>query len=71
MHPVSRRELIKRLRKLGFEGPFSGGKHAFMRRDKLKLRIPNPHSNEDIGVPLLLMILEQGGITQEEWESVK
>jgi hypothetical protein len=29
---VKRRGLIAGLRKLGFEGPFSGGKHEFMKR---------------------------------------
>jgi len=52
MKPVSRRELIRRLRSFGFEGPFSGGHHSFMKRGRLKLRIPNPHG-KDIGVPPL------------------
>ncbi|MEW6048580.1 MAG: type II toxin-antitoxin system HicA family toxin [Bacillota bacterium] len=67
MRPVSRQELIRRLRRLGFEGPFSGGKHSFMRRGPLKLRIPNPHEG-DIGPALLKEILRQAGITREEWE---
>jgi len=41
--PVKRSELIRILRQLGFEGPFSGGKHAFMIRGEKTLRIPNPH----------------------------
>jgi len=28
--PIKRRELILGLRRLSFEGPFSGGKHQFM-----------------------------------------
>ena len=40
MEPVSRRELIKRLRKLGFQGPFSARKHSVMSKGRLKLRIP-------------------------------
>ncbi len=72
MEPVSRRELIKRLRKLGFQGPFSGGKHSYMSRGKHKLRIPNPHSEEDIYSPLLdNIILRQAKISREEWESTK
>jgi len=51
--PVGRNELIKRLLRLGFEGPFSGGCHSYMKRGQLKLRIPNPH-NKDIGVGLLI-----------------
>lgn len=40
---VTLRELVRRLRVLGFEGPYSGGRHFFMIREKLKLRIPNSH----------------------------
>jgi len=29
---ISRRELIKKLKALGFTGPFSGGKHQFMKK---------------------------------------
>lgn len=74
MEPVSRRELIKRLHKLGFRGPVSASKHSYMQRDrdKLKLRIPNPHSaGADIGSPILDRILKQAGISKEEWESTK
>lgn len=68
MNPVNRRELIRRLRLFGFEGPFSGGRHSFMRRGQLKLRVPNPHAG-DIGVPLLREILRQAGIQESEWEN--
>jgi len=65
--PVSRRELIRCLRTLGFEGPFSGGKHEFMIRGDLVLTIPNPHGT-DIGVDLLARILKQAGVTRREWQ---
>lgn len=32
LSPVSRRELIRRLQGLGFEGPFSGGKYRYASR---------------------------------------
>src|SRR5262245_33407859 len=38
--PVKRRELIAVLRKLGFSGPYSGGKHDFMQKADLILTIP-------------------------------
>jgi len=44
--PIKRKELIHYLKKLGFEGPYSGGKHQFMVKDKLTLTIPNPHKSE-------------------------
>lgn len=65
--PTKRRDLIARLRRLGFTGPFSGGKHEFMVRDQLVLTIPNPHRG-DIGVGLLSVILREAGISRKEWE---
>jgi len=67
--PTSRRVLVATLRKLGFKGPFSGGKHEFMVRGDVVLTIPNPHS-KDIGIGLLAVILKQAGVTRKEWESV-
>jgi predicted RNA binding protein YcfA (HicA-like mRNA interferase family) len=65
--PLKRRELIVALRKFGFDGPYSGGKHEFMVRDDLVLTIPNPHRG-DIGVGLLAVVLRQAGISRGEWE---
>jgi len=49
--PVSRRKLIERLTQLGFDGPYTGGRHMFMLRGEHRLIIPNPHE-EDIGVAI-------------------
>jgi predicted RNA binding protein YcfA (HicA-like mRNA interferase family) len=65
--PIRRRELIAALRRLGFSGPYSGGKHEFMQKAKLVLTIPNPHRG-DIGPKLLGVLLRQAGISREEWE---
>ena len=67
--PISRRDLIAALRNAGFEGPYSGGKHQFMVRDGLRVRIPNPHQG-DISQNLLARILKQAGIDREEWEDL-
>jgi hypothetical protein len=40
---LSRKDLIRRFRELGYLGPFSGGKHQFMIKGSQKIRIPNPH----------------------------
>lgn len=64
--PVSRRELIQRLRRLGFEGPFTGGRHEFMVRREVRLVVPNPHRQE-ISTDLLVRILRQAGVSREEW----
>ncbi len=64
--PVSWQSFVRRLRELGFEGPYSGGKHPQMRRGEVTVIIPNPHQG-DISVGLLQRILRQAGISREEW----
>jgi predicted RNA binding protein YcfA (HicA-like mRNA interferase family) len=64
--PVDWRTFVKRLQELEFEGPYSGGKHLFMRKGDLVLTIPNPHKGT-IGVDLLTRILKQARISREEW----
>lgn len=64
--PISRRELIRYLKKLGFEGPYKGKKHDFMVKGDLTPRVPNPHRG-DISKDLLGRILEQAGVSKEEW----
>ena len=64
---VSRRELVKRLKKLGWAGPFKGGRHDFMTMPgRRPLRIPNEHGS-DIGPDFLRRILAQAGISRDEW----
>lgn len=65
--PISRRELIKKFRNLGYSGPFSGGKHQFMVKGRHKIRIPNPHGTKDIHQSLLKEILRQAGINEGDW----
>jgi len=66
--PISRRNLVKKFRKLGFDGPYSGGRHQFMAKASLKIRVPNPHKSGDITDSLLHEILRQAGISKEEWD---
>ena len=68
--PIKRKNLISALRQLGFTGPYVGGKHEYMQRNSLKVHIPNPHQS-DINVGLLKRILEEAGISQEEWEQLE
>ena len=68
--PVKRKDLIRHFRQLHFEGPFSGGRHQFMVKGDITVRIPNPHK-DDIGKELLARILRQAGISQEEWEALR
>jgi predicted RNA binding protein YcfA (HicA-like mRNA interferase family) len=64
--PISWAVLIRRLKKLGFDGPFQGGKHPYMVKDDLVLTIPNRHRG-DISVDLLSRIIKQAGITRKDW----
>jgi predicted RNA binding protein YcfA (HicA-like mRNA interferase family) len=66
--PISRKKLIRRLRKLGFTGPLSGGRHQFMVKGELKVRVPNPHRRGDISDSLLKEILRQAGISENKWD---
>ncbi len=67
--PVRRIDLVRYLRRLGFLGPYSGGRHEFMIRGQTRLFVPNPHAG-DIGRDLLSRILRQAGISREEWEDL-
>lgn len=67
--PIRRRELIANLRRLGFAGPFPGGRHELMTRGKDHAILPNPHQG-DIDAPFLARILRQAGITRDEWEAL-
>lgn len=60
---------IAGLRALGFDGPYSGGKHEFMVRGDVVVTIPNPHRS-DIGAGLMKRILEQARVSRKEWERV-
>lgn len=66
LSPVSWQQFVKRMKELGFEGPYAGGKHPQMRRGTVTLIIPNPHEG-DIGVGLLTRLLRQAGVSREEW----
>ena len=66
--PVSRAKLIKRLKNIGFEGPFPGSDHDYMVRGDNFVRIPNDHRRE-IGANLVAEILREGSISREEWLS--
>ncbi|KKR61501.1 hypothetical protein A2643_02270 [Candidatus Nomurabacteria bacterium RIFCSPHIGHO2_01_FULL_39_220] len=67
--PISVKKLIQNLSMLGFSGPYSGGRHMFMIKGDLKLRVPNPHKG-DISKSLLSEILRQAGISSSEWNKL-
>ena len=66
---ISWRKLVQNFQKLGFEGPYSGGKHQFMKRGSLKVHIPSKHKG-DINPALINEILRQSGIDKEDWNNL-
>jgi predicted RNA binding protein YcfA (HicA-like mRNA interferase family) len=64
--PVTWVELVRGLRRFGFDGPYQGGKHPYMVKSELVLTLPNPHRTQ-VSMDLLSRILKQAGITREEW----
>jgi predicted RNA binding protein YcfA (HicA-like mRNA interferase family) len=68
LNPVSRREFVRKLKALGFEGPFPGGKHQWMRRAGLRITIPNLHRGA-IDPGLIRRILRQADVSVDEWVS--
>lgn len=65
--PIKRIDLIRYLKDSGFEGPYAGGNHQYMIKEKLKLALPNPHQG-DISRDFLARILRQAGIDRKTWE---
>lgn len=67
--PICRRKLIAYLRDIGFDGPYTGGRHQHMDNGQVKVSIPNPHRG-DISRSLLREILRKAGISIEDWENL-
>lgn len=54
--PCKRIEFIRKLRQLGFDGPFSGTRHHFVVLNQKRLAIP---SNAEYSVPQTRMMLRE------------
>ncbi|MBI2849218.1 MAG: type II toxin-antitoxin system HicA family toxin [Chloroflexi bacterium] len=71
--PCKRREFVRRLGKLGFDGPFSGARHQFMIYGQYRLSIP---TNVEYSVPQVRVLLREVAdilgrrISAGEWESL-
>lgn len=63
---ISWEKLVQKFRRLGFDGPYSCGRHLFMIKGDFKIHIPNPHKN-DISRHLVSEILRQAGISTKDW----
>lgn len=66
---MSWREIVRRFRNLGFDGPIyrkSKADHPFMVKGSLKAKIPNKHG-KDIDGALIDRVIKQAGISKDEW----
>jgi predicted RNA binding protein YcfA (HicA-like mRNA interferase family) len=66
---ISRADLVRYLKQLGFDGPFPGGKHEYMVKEGFRLTIPNHHRG-DIDKKLLGKLLKQAEISRDDWEAL-
>ncbi len=68
LKPESSRTTIKKLRQLGYDGPYGGGRHIFMRHPETKHKIPVPaHGGRDIPIGTLRAMLRQLDISVQDW----
>ena len=72
-NPCTRKEFIRKLRKIGFSPPEPGGRHFYMRHGTYTFTVP---SNREYSMPQVRMLLsevEEGiarKITIEEWDAL-
>jgi hypothetical protein len=71
--PLKRRDFIRKLRALGFDGPYSGTRHQFMILGQHRQTIP---TNSEYSVPQIRLLLRQvesilaRRVALEEWNSL-
>lgn len=71
--PCKRSDFVRKLRGLGFDGPFSGTRHQFMVFSQKRLAIP---SNSEYSVPQLRMLIREievflgREVSVEEWANL-
>jgi hypothetical protein len=71
--PCKRSDFIRKLRRLDFDGPFTGTRHQFMVLSQKRLAIP---SNTEYSVPQLRMMIREAEalmgreVTSDEWNNL-
>lgn len=71
--PLKRRDFIRKLRSLRFEGPYSGTRHQFMVLGEHRQTIP---TNPEYSVPQIRMLVRQvesilgRTLSLDEWNSL-
>jgi predicted RNA binding protein YcfA (HicA-like mRNA interferase family) len=68
LKPLKAKEVIRKLKKLGYSGPYPGGKHMRMVHPQKGIIIPIPmHKGKDVSVGLIREIINEVGISRDEW----
>jgi predicted RNA binding protein YcfA (HicA-like mRNA interferase family) len=68
LSPLKAQQVVRKLRKLGFNGPLPGGRHMRMVNMESGQIIPIPmHKGKDVSVGLIRAIIREVGITSDEW----
>jgi hypothetical protein len=71
--PLKRRDFVRKLRALGFDGPYSGTRHQFLILGQHRQTIP---TNSEYSVPQIRLLLRQvesilaRRISVDEWNSL-
>ena len=71
--PLKRRDFIRKLRALGFDGPYYGTRHQFMISGQHRQTIP---TNSEYSVPQIRLLLRQvesilaRRVALQEWNSL-
>jgi hypothetical protein len=71
--PCKRADFIRKLRKLGFDGPYLGTRHQFMIYSQKRLAVP---SNAEYSVPQLRMLVREvevilgRDISLQDWDAL-
>lgn len=69
--PLKRREFIRKLRALGFDGPYSGTRHQFLIFQQHRQTIP---TNSEYSIPQVRMLFRQvesilgRKVSVDEWD---
>jgi len=72
--PCKRASFIRRLKKLGFDGPYQGARHQFMVLGQHRFTVPN---NPEFSVPQLRLLLREltpmlgREVTLGEWSQLR
>ena len=69
--PLRFDQVVRKLRRLGFDGPIPGGRHSRMINLETRQIVPLPaHGGRDLGIGLIRAIIREVGITPDEWNSL-